>query len=419
MKSYNGKKIIVAHEGKQHSFRTAEALLNGGMLYRYITTIYDRPWSWTRVVKWLLRGDARKKCASHRTEALPDSIVLQYCECRSLFRLFLSKLPKIYKYFPSYYDWLHDSFGIRVARYAIRHKVDAVIMYDTNANACFRYLKENAPHIRRILDVSIANRLFMKENFIRDIAATGDYGLRLEQEYLWNEQNLNRYKEEMELSQYFIVASQVVKKSLMFSGVKVEQILLAPYGVDRNKFAFQEKDVVRSSLRLIFVGQVNYRKGIHHLLKVITSFPTDKVELYLAGGYDATTNIYNDYKDAPNIHFLGFVTRDVLSSLYQKCDVFVFPTLGEGYGMVLLEALACGVPCIVSDLAGGNDAIVDGYNGFVFKAGDDMDLKEKIQWFIENPERLPEMSRNARESVNDMGWEDYGKKVVAAMKKIL
>ena len=69
--------IIVAHEGKQHSFRTAEALLQKGYLFKYITTIYDKPFSLTRIVKYLLRGDAKKKCASHRDEALPDDMVLQ------------------------------------------------------------------------------------------------------------------------------------------------------------------------------------------------------------------------------------------------------------------------------------------------------------------------------------------------------
>ena len=412
-------KIIVAHEGKQHSFRTAEALLQKGYLFKYITTIYDKPHSLTRMVKWLLRGDAKKKCASHRTEALPDDMVVQYCEGIGLLRLFISKIPFLYKYFPHYYDWLHDSFGKKVAEYAIKNNVDAVIMYDTNANECWKILKERAPQIKRIQDVSIANRLFMKENFIKDMEQTHDASIKEEQIYLWNENNCKRFLEEINDSQYFLIASNVVKRSMMFSGVKEEQMFMAPYGVDCSKFNFVQKQPLKLPLKLVYVGQVTYRKGIHHLLKVMDRFSENDVELYLAGGYSETTPFVQEYKNRRNIHFLGFVTRDVLASLYQKSDVFVFPTLGEGYGMVILEALSCGVPCIVSDLAGGDDAIVEGYNGFKFKAGDDDDLYNKILWFINHPDILPEMSLNSRKSVENQTWQSYYDCVVKAVEAIM
>ena len=412
-------KIIVAHEGKQHSFRTAEALLQKGYLFKYITTIYDKPFSLTRLVKWLLRGDAKKKCASHRTSSIPDDMVLQYCEGKGLLRLFLSKIPSLYKHFPHYYDWLHDSFGRKVAEYAIKNNVDAVIMYDTNANECWKILKERAPHIKRIQDVSIANRLFMKKNFIYDMEQIHDEHIKDEQIDLWDENNCKRYLEEIEGSQYFLIASNVVKRSMKFSGVKDEQMFLAPYGVDCDKFDFVQKQTLEKPLKLVYVGQVTYRKGIHHLLKVMDRFSEDDVELYLAGGYSESTPFVQKYKNRKNIHFLGFVTRDVLASLYQKSDVFVFPTLGEGYGMVILEALSCGVPCIVSDLAGGDDAITDGFNGFKFKAGDDNDLCKKIQWFIDNPNKLPEYSENSRRSVEKQTWQSYYDSVIKAIEQIM
>lgn len=411
-------KIIVAHEGKQHSFRTAEALLQKGYLYKYITTIYDKPHSLTRVVKHLLRGDAKKKCASHRTDAIPDDIIVQYCEGKGLLRLFLSKIPFLYRHFPHYYDRLHDSFGRKVAEYAINNHVDAVIMYDTNANECWKILKKRAPHIKRILDVSIANRLFMKENFIKDMEQTHDQNIKEEQIELWNENNCKRYLEEINDSQYFLIASNVVKRSMIFSGVKEEQMFIAPYGVDCRKFDFIQKQPLKLPLKLVYVGQVTYRKGIHHLLKVMDRFSDKDVELYLAGGYSEATPFVQEYKNRKNIHFLGFVTSDVLAALYQKSDVFVFPTLGEGYGMVVLEALSCGVPCIVSDLAGGDDAIIDGYNGFKFKAGDDNDLYEKIQCFMANPNKLLEYSMNSRKSVEKQTWQSYFNSVIQAIETI-
>lgn len=281
------------------------------------------------------------------------------------------------------------------------------------------YVKERAPHIKRIQDVSIANRLFMKENFIRDIKQTGNENIKDEQIELWDDNNCKRYLEEIKDSEYFLIASNVVKRSMKFSGVRESQMFLAPYGVDFNKFVFVQKQSLELPLKLVYVGQVNYRKGIHHLLKVMEKFGDGQVELYLAGGYSESTPIYQDYKDKKNIHFLGFVTRDVLASLYQKSDVFVFPTLGEGYGLVILEALSCGVPCIVSNLAGGDDAIIEGVNGFKFKAGNDDDLYSKIKWFLDNPQQLPQFSVNSRKSVEKQTWQSYYDCVVQAVENIL
>ena len=411
--------IIVAHEGKQHSFRTATALYQKGYLFKYITTIYDKPFSLTRIIKTLLNGKLGKKCASHRTDALPDEMILQYCEWKGLLRLFLSKIPFLYDFFPRYYDWLHNSFGRKVAEYAIKNDVDAVIMYDTNANEYWRILKEKAPNIIRIMDVSIANRVFMKENYIADMKRTNSEYLKLEQKHIWNEKKIKLNLEEIKDTQYFLIASNMVKRSMMFSGVKEEQMFMAPYGVDCRKFDFIQKKTLKLPLKLVYVGQVTYRKGIHHLLKVINRFSDKDVELYLAGGYSVETPFVQEYKNRKNIHFLGFVTRDILASLYQKCDVFVFPTLGEGYGMVILEALSCGVPCIVSDLAGGDDAIIEGINGFKFKAGDDDELFDKISWFMHNPDKLPEMSINSRKSVEKQTWQSYYDCVIKAVENIL
>lgn len=294
-----------------------------------------------------------------------------------------------------------NRFGIKVAKYAIKHNVDAVIMYDTTATTCFEYLKKHAPHIKRVLDVSISTGRFMKDNFEKDMLLTGDEGHREESEFLWNKTVMLDRDREIESSQYFLAASNIVKKSLIYCGAKEEQIYIIPYGVDREKFSFVSKKEITGTLKLVFVGQVNYRKGIHHICKVVKEMG-NAVELFLAGPFDSESKIYEKYKNCDNIHFCGFVTRDKLAGLYNDCDVFVFPTLGEGYGLVILEALSCGVPCIVSNLAGGDDAIVNGENGFVFNAGDDNDLKKKIEWFIEHPGKIERMSYASRKSVENL-----------------
>lgn len=412
-------KIIVAHEGKQHSFRTAEALLQKGYLYKYITTIYDKPFSLTRIVKYLLRGDAKKKCASHRDEALPDDMVLQFCEWKGLLRLFLSKIPALYKHFPHYYDWLHDSFGRRVAEYAIKNNVDAVIMYDTNANECWRILKERAPQIKRILDVTIASRIYTEKIFRNDSEKFADSKILEEATYLQDETELKRNKEELMLSNYFLVGSTFVSNSLLYSGIEDNQIFINPYGVNINQFSAKSQYQTTNPLRLIFVGAVCYRKGIHHLLSVVSQYSEKEVELDIVGGFSKDEKFYLNYKDCSNIHFRGFVTHDVLAQYYKNADVFVLPSLSEGFAQVSLEAMSCGLPVLCTKNSGCNDAVNNYETGIVIEPSNRKQLQDALSWFLMNRDSLEEMGIRARKVSLEYTWENYSRKLTSAIQKCI
>lgn len=412
-------KIIVAHEGKQHSFRTAEALLQKGYLYRYITTIYDKPFSLTRLVKHLLRGDAKKKCASHRTDALPDEKVLQYCEWKGLLRLLLSKIPALYKHFPHYYDWLHDSFGRKVAEYAIKNNVDAVIMYDTNANECWKILKEKAPQIKRILDVSIASRVYTENVYKHDAEYYDDSKILNEETYVGDKCQIERFNGEIKNSDYFLVGSSYVKKSLLYSGIKDSSAFIVPYGVNVNQFSSKKEYNTQKPLRMIFVGSVCYRKGIHHLLSIVSEYSKEEVVLNIVGGYNKDEDYYLRYKDCDNIEFRGFVTHDVLAQFYNEADVFVLPSLSEGFAQVSLEAMSCGLPVICTTNSGCNDAIQDYITGFVIEPSNRRSLKECIDWFMCNRHDVETMGKKAREISLNYTWNKYSEKLVKAVETIV
>ena len=74
------------------------------------------------------------------------------------------------------------------------------------------------------------------------------------------------------------------------------------------------------------------------MLKIIKEYSPNKIKINLAGSFNENNEIIKQYHGINNINFLGFVTHDILAQKYQDADLFVFPTLGEGYGMVVLEA---------------------------------------------------------------------------------
>lgn len=405
-------KIIVAHPSKQHSLQTAIALKKNGTLFRYITSVYDKQGSLTNFIKIFLSARNRKKVANRKTDELDDRDVFQLYELSGLMMLIIRRIPFLRnRIYQKLFVRRRKKFGRAVAKFAIKNKVDAVIMYDSTATECFAFLKEQAPHIIRILDVSIVHRQFMKINFERDINQTQDKHIMLEEAILWQDKYMKDYNQEVKDSNYFFAPSQIVKKSLIYVGANEESIKIIPYGVDINKFQYIQKQKHDLPLNLIYVGQVNYRKGIHHLLKVISQFNPLMVTLNLAGEYDRNSKLYLQYRNCKNINFLGFITRDVLADYYQKSDMFVLPTLGEGFALVVLEALSTGTPVISSDWAGGNDIIVNGKNGYVFRSGNDDELRHIIQYMIDNIETISYLSANARESVADMSWNSYYNKI--------
>ena len=406
-------RVVVAHPGRQHSFELATALKKKGVLYKYITTVYDKEKSLTAIIKKFLRGKDLKKADGRRCTFLEDSEVIQLCEPLGLLFLLIQRVAKSQAQANKFCRFCNSVFSKRVGRYLLKEDIDAIIMFDSTAEEAFTILKNSRPDIIRIQDVSIATRHYMKHNF------ENDYGLpELKKEFpeFWDEKVMLGYKNEIDDSQYFLVASEMSRDSLIFCGVKEENISIIPYGVNHEQFSLKNcNNSVNAPLRIIYVGQVTYRKGIHHLLNVVSKFDSSEIDVYLAGGYEEEGSLYKRYKNVDNIHFLGFVTRDELAREYQNADVFCFPTIGEGYGLVVLEALSCGVPVISSDLAGGNDAIVDGKNGFVVKAGDDDELKEKIKWCISHRKELAEMRHFSHLSALEFTWERYHENVADAV----
>lgn len=415
----NYKKIIVVHPGKQHSFQMATALKNKQILYKYITTVYDKPKSLTNFIIKFLKGKNKKKAKGRKCDKLQDNDVIQYYELLGLINLYLPRIKILKKYSCSFNNFLNDIFAKKVAKYIINNNIDAVISYDYNSTKLFEILKNYAPSVKRILDVSIANRSFMKKIFLEDLKKCNEKEFYNENLDIWNEKNIDRAIKEVLYSNEFIVPSKVVKESIMSLGINEEVIHIIPYGVDCNKFKAISKDKSNKKLRLIYVGGISYRKGIHHLLNVISKFDPKKVDLTLIGNYDSKSRLYLDYNKKSNIHFEGFITSDILANKYNEADVFVFPTLCEGYGLVVLEALSSGLPVICSDHAGGNDAIIDNYNGFVFETGNESLLFEKINYFINNRESIEKMRANCRYVAENLTWEKYYENIGNCVLKIL
>ena len=99
--------------------------------------------------------------------------------------------------------------------------------------------------------------------------------------------------------------------------------------------------------------------------------------------------------------------------------MLILPSLFEGFGLVILEAMAAGLPVITTHNTGGPDVIGEGKEGFVVPAGDAEALREKMEWFIKNPEKTKEMGKAAHRKAKEFTWERYGAEYAEIVREVV
>jgi glycosyltransferase involved in cell wall biosynthesis len=164
--------------------------------------------------------------------------------------------------------------------------------------------------------------------------------------------------------------------------------------------------------RILFVGAVGGRKGVPYLLEAFGSLRPaaggrKRAELRLVGPVDARfVRAIGGLPDG--VEAAGVKTGDALAAEFRDADVFVLPSVEDGFGVVTTEAMAAGLPAIVSENCGSADAVRDGVNGFVVPARDASALRDRIERLLADGELRARMGAAAASSVRGWSWEESG-----------
>ncbi|MCK5510777.1 glycosyltransferase family 4 protein [Candidatus Parcubacteria bacterium] len=202
-----------------------------------------------------------------------------------------------------------------------------------------------------------------------------------------------------------------------------QKFYLLPFGVDTDKFFPDSNKKEKNKINILFVGgldKAHYFKGVNILLKALSSVLNDKTILNIIGQGDMMgeyKKIVQESKIEKYVNFLGGVNDCELVKNYQKANIFVLPSINshEAFGVVLLEAFACGTPVIASNLPGVRSVFKDKQEGFLIKPSDIFDLREKINFLIADKNLRQQMGINARK----LACEKYSFKILKErLKKI-
>jgi glycosyltransferase involved in cell wall biosynthesis len=166
-------------------------------------------------------------------------------------------------------------------------------------------------------------------------------------------------------------------------------------------------------LRVLWLGQVNVRKGIHYLIDAARLLERENVQFEIVGPVGILPGAV---AAAPkNMTFHGPVSRDRAAEWYRQSDVFVLPTLSDGFALTQLEALAHGVPVIATPNCGR--VVTEGETGFIVPARDACALADAILRFVHAPGLAAEMGAHCREVVKAYSVDAYGQRLVEIIEK--
>ncbi len=220
--------------------------------------------------------------------------------------------------------------------------------------------------------------------------------------------------EEFEEADYVFVNSPFCHQTFLEQGFPERKLVMLPRGFDPLKY--RPATQADPKFRAIFVGQLLVRKGLKYLLEAWEKLNLPNAELLLVGHLmDEARSTVGPYLKRPDVRHLGFVPDPVAA--YNSASVFVFPSVDEGSAKVTYEAMACGLPLIVTPNAGS--LARDGEHGFIVPIRSVEALMEKLLYCYENRAAAKELGRAGRRHIETFTWDAYERKLVELYQKLL
>jgi alpha-maltose-1-phosphate synthase len=277
---------------------------------------------------------------------------------------------------------------------------DALYAYEDAALWTFRRARRRG--LRTIWDLPLPHYRTIEE-LLKSEAARWPRALRGPQptEPPWKRR---RKDEELSLATTVVVASAFTRKSLEREEISAP-IVTVPYGFPVDSFELRQRRPA-GPFTVLSVGTHDLRKGTPYLLEAWKRAAIPDAELHLVGPIRLAESFLDSYR--PTFRHWPHVPKSQLAPRYQAADLLVFPTLGDGFGLVIQEAMCCGTPVVTTSCGGGPECITDGVDGWLVPPRDIDALVDVLRDAAMNRERSYEMGQRARARAERWTWRDAG-----------
>lgn len=229
----------------------------------------------------------------------------------------------------------------------------------------------------------------------------------------------DRECEEYSKSDIVVVPSTFAKRTFLECGFADSKIVVNPLGAELSQF-YPVDDRNDDEFVVSFVGSIQIRKGVRYLLDAFARLKHPKKRLVIVGV------MFDEMKEeirrhsTEHVKFVGKADKAKLRQIFSQSNAMVLPSVEDGFGLVIAEAMACGCPVIATENTGGPDIINDDIEGYIVPIRDGRVIAERLQELADNPSKNKSMSLASIERVKSMGgWGSYGATYERLMRDLI
>ncbi len=390
----------------EHYRYTGEALQEAGILERYVSSAFykKRPWYYN------LSGENKAWIENRINSSFDFNKVYPFKIYDILYRMIKSnkfinhiinkdQIDLIFNFIFDLYCYYNLSLSRDITHF---HYVSS-IGYESAIKAKKKF------NCKIIVDDRAEHKGFLA-NILEEEYKKLD--LNFDKKLFWTVDSRKDY----EIADYIITPSNYSKFTFERQGVPSEKLHIIPYGCNITRF-FNGKRADDNIFRVVHVGLICVRKGIHYLIEAFKKFDRPNTELILVGNVEKGMEKIM-YNLPANIKHIQYIPNSQLNKLYSKSDVFVLPSLSDSFSLATLEAMASGLPVIISENVGAKDFISEGENGFIIPIRNVLEITYKLDLLYNSKSLTKRMGENARDVAANVTWDQYSERLIDFYKKI-
>lgn len=375
------KKIAIIHPLKHHVYYSAAGICNIECLDKKVVLgFYNN----NKLIKFILTILKKNEIKGYKYNKIDKYITTSI----------ITKLLFLLKNFKFRYNEIYNKSFEKFSLKQIKD-VDIVHVLQDYCNNVVRYAKKN-------------NKIIVYEQI-----TAFNYNKPITEAEMNRRENRKLFlqKENLLMADYILVPSKFVENSLnnTFFGNNIKnKIIRIPYGVNIDKFKFTKRQYRSGEImNILCIAGICEDKGIKYLLDAMNKLKEFPIKLTYIGvpSSDEGKDLLNIMKEMNNIEYVGRVPHSEIENYFNNSSLFILPSLSEGSSLSTYEALASGLPCIVTENTG---SVIENYlDGIIIKERDSKDIVRAIKFFLDNPIKISEYSLNARKKAEKYTWDKY------------
>ena len=399
-------RVAVVQIGSRRNYGIPIALEQAGALERLYTDWFTDAGWFTRacggLARWL-RQPALARARARAASEIPITKVVHFPVFGLQYK-WKKYLAGRVGQLPRAYVWGGRAFCRRVVRHGLP-PCDAVYCYSSVAKEVFEALARGKT--TRLLDQGIPP-LAYDDRLLREQEAVYADWARPRPKAAGVEEYAERQRQEWALADLILCPSQFCRRALLAEGAPQDKIRLLPFGIHPKFFkgAERPRQADDGALRVLFAGNSPIRKGLPDLVLALEKLTSRHVRGTFAGEVCSLTP-YAARRASLVGELLGNVPRAEMVSLYRQCDVFVLPTVSDVFPAVVLEAMAAGLPVIVTPNCGSADVVRDGIDGFIVPVRAPDAIAEKLDLLASDSRLRRQMGRAAAQQARSYTLDVY------------